>query len=111
MSLFEDILLIAILGLLIFVARLQKRILKKMGEFDDAVTVLETETSETQGTVESAIVLLNGIKAQLDAALADDADDATRLARVQAVTTALGASTDNLAAAVAANAPPAPPTP
>lgn len=52
---------------------------------------------------DSAITLLQGLKAQLDAAIASGDP-----AAVQAVADNLGAETDKLAAAVAANTPSAP---
>lgn len=62
------------------------------------LTQLETEVQENNTVIGSAITLLNGLKAQLDAA----GTDATKLAELSAQ---LDAQSNSLAAAVAANTP------
>lgn len=67
------------------------------------------EVSQQRTVVESAVALLNGISAQLKAALANGADPAV----IQQISDNLTASTNELATAVAANtvAPGNPPPP
>lgn len=77
---------------------------KTMAALDD----LAREVAELTSTTDSAIALIEGLKAKLDAAIATgDMDE------VQALSDSLSAQTDRLAAAVAANTPaePAPPAP
>ena len=65
---------------------------------DEAIAILEVKVSN-QGTVmESAITLLNGLAAQLQAAKDDPA-------QIQAIIDSVTAQTDALAAAVQANTP------
>lgn len=67
---------------------------------------LKAEVSETTGIIASAIVLINGIgarvQAAVDAALANGATEA-ELAPLTDVVAELNASSEGLAAAVAAN--------
>lgn len=67
---------------------------------------LEAQVTQVQSVDQSAITLLNGLKAQLDAAIASNDP-----AKLQALSDSLGSSTSALAAAVAANTPAAPPAP
>ena len=72
------------------------------------MTILENlakEVAETKAVNQSAVTLIQGIKAKLDEALANG-----DLAAVQALADELDTSTNELAAAVAANTP-AEPTP
>jgi hypothetical protein len=66
------------------------------GELDD----LQREVSENGDAVQSAIALLNGLKARLDEAIASG-----NMARVAELSAQLGRQTDALAAAVTANTP------
>lgn len=59
---------------------------------------LTTEVSETKTVIDSAIVLIKGIKAKLDEA----GTDATKL---KALSDDLGSKTDELASAVSENTP------
>jgi len=65
------------------------------------LTTLTQEVQENQDAIASAVTLLNGLKAALDAAGTDPA-------ALQALSDSLSANTDALAAAVAANTPAAP---
>lgn len=62
------------------------------------LTQLETEVSENLTVTQSAITLLNGLKAALDAAGTDPA-------KLKALSDSLSSQTDSLAAAVSANTP------
>lgn len=73
-----------------------------MSALDNLRAQVERNTSVT----DSAITLLQGLKSQLDAAIASGDP-----AAVQAVADTLGSETDKLAAAVTANTPAAAPTP
>ena len=79
-----------------------------MSQISDAVAALTTKVTTVQGTEASALTLIQGIVAQLNAALANAADDAAAVTAVKALTAQLGVSDDPLAAAVAANPLPAP---
>lgn len=68
-----------------------------------AITDLQAAVAAEKTVVDSAVSLLNGLKAQLDAAIA--AGDPAALAALSAD---LGAQTAALAAAVAADTPAAP---
>jgi len=72
------------------------RITLMAGELD----ALKAQVARNTEVEESAILLLNGLKEKLDAAIA-----AGDPAALQALSDALGAETDKLAAAVAANTP------
>lgn len=78
---------------------------KSMSDISDAVAALTTRVTAVQGTEASALVLIQGIVAQLNKALADAADDVAAVAAVKALTAQLQASDDPLAAAVMANQP------
>lgn len=67
-----------------------------------AISTLETKVAANTSVVNSAVTLLQGIKAQLDKVIADDNLENTSL---DALSDSLGKSTDALAAAVAANTP------
>lgn len=66
------------------------------------LVALQAEVAETAGVVDSAVVLINGLAAQI-VELKDDP------AALVALAAELSTKTDQLAAAVAANTPPAPP--
>lgn len=83
-------------------------------ELDQALADLVTQVAITEGTEASAVTLLNGIEAQVSAAveaalIADNAADATSInaAKAAIVDTIarFKASSDKLGAAVAANTP------
>jgi hypothetical protein len=65
------------------------------------VSELTAEVTRARGVVDSAIALINGIAARIDAAVAaDNVADATNLSALSA---SLRSETDDLAAAVNAN--------
>lgn len=108
---FEDTLLFLIILILLAGYR---RMVKKMSEIEDAVTALEAKVSQDLAVDQSAVDLLNGLKALLDAALAEGGNAAALKARVQAISDQIGASTQGLADAVVKNTPaenPPAPTP
>lgn len=67
---------------------------------------LEAQVGQTTDVAQSAVVLLDGLKSALDAAIA-----ANDPAALKALSVSLGSSKDRLAAAVARNTPAAPPAP
>lgn len=73
-------------------------VLGKVNAMSVELDNLETEVSETRTVVDSAIVLLRGLKAALDAAGADPA-------KLAALSASLDSQQQDLAAAVAANTP------
>jgi hypothetical protein len=75
--------------------------IKAMANELDALTATVTRTADVE---DSAIVLLQGLKTALDAAIASG-----NPAALTALSTSLGAKTDALAAAVVANTPAATP--
>ena len=82
-----------------------------MSALTDAVTALQDEVTQETTVEQSAVTLLQGIPALIQAALTQaGVDDATATTAVQAVTDAINTSSQSLAAAVAANAPTPPPT-
>lgn len=66
---------------------------------------LVNEVSETTTVQASAVTLLNGLKAQLDAAIAELAAQGIDNATLNNLSASLDTSTNDLAAAVAANTP------
>lgn len=88
-----EYIIIGLLGVLIY------KTFTMANELDN----LETEVQENNDAVQSAITLLNGLKAALDAAIASG-----DMTRVQALSDTLSSQTDALAAAVTANTPSAP---
>lgn len=70
----------------------------KISKMANELETLQTEVQENQTVIGSAITLLQGLKAQLDAA----GTDATKLAELSAQ---LDSQSNALAAAVAANTP------
>ena len=79
------------------------RIERKEDIMTGELTNLQAEVAETTTVTQSAIVLLNGLAAQLAAAIASGDPNA-----LVALHDSLKTSTDALAAAVAANTPAAP---
>jgi hypothetical protein len=71
-------------------------------DMDQALTDLAAEVTRDGDAVSSAVTLIQGIVAQLDAAAGDPA-------AVKALSASLKTQTDALAAAVAAGTPAAPP--
>lgn len=78
-------------GLLIY-------IIIKLKKMADELTVLEQEVAENSTAIGSAVTLLQGLKAALDAAGTDPV-------KLKALSDQLSAQTDALAAAVVANTP------
>lgn len=74
-----------------------------------ALEALQTQVTETNGVIASAVTLINGISAQLAAVQAELADVGVTSAALDTLKTSLDESEQALAAAVAANpvAPPA----
>jgi hypothetical protein len=83
-------------GFLFLTLFLNQKIKTVMAALDDLKAAVQKETEVDQ----SAIVLLNGLKAQLDAAIASNDP-----AALQALSDQLGSSSQSLADAVAANTP------
>lgn len=83
--------------------RIDTRITQMEKRLMSALDNLRAQVERNTNVTDSAITLLQGLKAQLDAAIASGDP-----AAVQAVADNLGAETDKLAAAVAANTPSAP---
>lgn len=71
-------------------------ILKNQKKMANDLTVLTAAVEKNGSVIESAVTLLNGLKAQLDAAGTDPV-------ALKALSDQLGTETDSLAAAVAAN--------
>ena len=91
------------------IAAQQTKEIKIMSDISDAVAALTARVTTVQGTEASALTLIQGIVAQLNAALANAKDDAAAVTAVKALAVQLQASDDPLAAAVvAANPPPTP---
>jgi len=69
------------------------------------MTGISGEVDRAKGVVASAVALIGGFKARLDAAIAEAvaANDAADLTALTDLSTSLGTSTDELAAAVASN--------
>lgn len=89
----------AILGNLINLTTMEHRIMSALDDLQAAVTAEST-------VIDSAVTLLGGLKAQLDAAIA-----AGNPAALTQLSTDIGAATQKLADAVAANTPAVPVTP
>ncbi len=90
----------------------QERELIKMAKLDDAITALTAEVSKDTTVIASAITLIKGIAAQIqaavDAALAAGATPA-QLKALTDLQASVAANDTALAAAVAAGTPPPPP--
>lgn len=95
------------LSILIHVLRAIHKEMITMAELDPMYQVLSETVAATQGEVNSAIALMNGLHAKLDAALASAPGDPTAaLAAVKAAVDALSVSKQALADTVVANALP-----
>lgn len=75
-------------------------IIAKLQCMANALQNLQQEVAENKSATQSAITLLNGLKARLDEAIANG-----DMSQVQALSDELSANTDQLAAAVTANTP------
>jgi len=79
-----------------------------MSALDTALATLQSQVTSTETVDDSAIALINGIAAQIAAAVAKAVAAGATPAELQAVSdlgTSLKAKSDALAAAVAANTP------
>lgn len=76
---------------------------EKLATMSAELDTLTTEVSETGTVVESAIVLLKGLKAKLDAAGTDPV-------KLKELSDSLNSQQEKLAAAIAENTPAEPPT-
>jgi hypothetical protein len=70
-----------------------------------SLTNLQNEVAETTTVQQSAVVLLQGLKSRLDAAIAELAQAGVTNEALNQLSSDLNNSTDSLAAAVAANTP------
>lgn len=77
-----------------------------MSAISDAVAALTAEAATIGNTEDSALTVLNGIKNQLAAAIANAADATAAVASVNQIVAALDAHNVPLAAAIAAPATP-----
>lgn len=85
----------------------QHFIIQKLNKMDQSLENLQAEVAQDTTVMGSAVTLIQGIKAQLDAAIAaNGAGDSTQL---DALSASLGASRESLAAAITANTPVATP--
>jgi hypothetical protein len=82
------------------IKRMFHRIMEKVDKMAGELEALRTEVQNNANVTQSAITLLQGLKAQLDSAIASG-----DMSQVQALSDQLGASDVNLAAAVTANTP------
>lgn len=80
------------------------RVLSQEVKNMSAIDTLRGQVERNTGVTESAITLLQGLKTQLDGAIASGDP-----AAIQALSDTLGSETDRLAAAVTANTPAATP--
>jgi ATP/maltotriose-dependent transcriptional regulator MalT len=83
--------------------RLEERLTRMEKRLMTAIDNLRAQVERNNSVTESAITLLQGIKTQLDNAIASGDP-----AAIQALSDTLGTETDKLAAAVVANTPAAP---
>ena len=84
------------------------RLEKQMSKLDDQITALTAQVAANTDVENSALVLIQGFSARLDAAVASAQAAGATPAQLQALTdlgTAITASDDSLAAAVQANTP------
>jgi len=82
--------------------------LKVMAQIDDELAAVQANVTDSGTVIDSAVVLINGIGAQVAAAVAAAIAAGATPAELQAVTdlgTAITAKSGQLAAAVAANTP------
>ena len=89
-----------------------KRILQTMSQaIDDAIAKLQASVTNLTAVDTSAVALISGFKAQLDAAVAAAQAAGATLAELQSLSdlsASIDSSTQSLAAAVQANTPAAP---
>ena len=88
-----------------------KRLEKAMSALDDKITTLQADVTALTTTDQSAIALINGISAQIAAAVAAAQAAGATPAQLQSLTdldTAIKTQQTGLAAAVTANTPAAP---
>ena len=79
-----------------------------MSQLDDKITALAAQVERDRTVNASAVTLINGFQARLDAAVEEAKAAGATDAQLQSLTdlsTALGSQQDALAAAVAANTP------
>ena len=74
---------------------------KVMSELSDAVAALTSKAASIESTEDSALTVLNGLRDQLKAALANAADATAAVAAVNEVVAALDTHNAPLAAAIA----------
>lgn len=86
--------------------RMLRRIFEKVNNMAGELDALRAEVANNTTVANSAVALLQGLKAALDAAIASG-----DMSQVQALSDQLGQNDTALAAAVAANTPTPPPTP
>jgi len=82
-----------------------------MAALDDKISALQAEVASNTTVEKSALVLIQGFSARLDAAVAAAQAAGASPAQLQSLTdlsTALKSNDDELAAAVVANTPPTP---
>ena len=85
-----------------------------MASGTDQIAALTAEVTDAEGVEDSATTFINGVAAQIAAAVAAAIADGATSAQLQPLSdlgTALKAKADLLAAAIAANPPPPPPGP
>lgn len=83
-----------------------------MAQLDDQITALTAQVQADTTVIGSAVKLINGIAAQIQAAVQAALAAGATAAQLKALNdlqTQLKTNDDSLAAAVAANTPPAPP--
>ena len=82
-----------------------------MSQISDAVAALQTQVTQQTTVEQSAITLIQGIVAQLQAALDNAKDDGAAVAAVEALTAQLQTSASALSTAVSAVPPQPAPSP
>jgi hypothetical protein len=95
------------------VNKIERIITQDMSALDDQIAALQTAVANETSVDQSAITLLNGIPALIQAAVTQAQAAGATPAQLKALTdlgTTIGANATGLAAAVTANTPP-PPTP
>ena len=91
------------------IIKLLKNITEEIKNMSLELDALEIQVAETQGIEESVIVLLNGIKIQLDEIIAELAEAQIDNAKLVELRDSLDASEQALSQAVANFTPPPPP--
>lgn len=82
------------------VYNLLNQVLTSIGTIMSALDTLKTEVAQNTEVIASAVTLINGLKAKLDAAIASGDP-----AQLEALSASLDSSSNALAAAVATNTP------